>query len=131
MKNRGFDVVIVEAPDEALEGARHVCLDMDIDVLDPACEDATGTSESKVFTSTGLLCAVHWIVSGTARRLTSCRHLRPCDGAGANHCADSESCRPAGHRRTRMCQNLGRSRRKDATCGIIQSSDSATTGTRR
>jgi agmatinase len=59
---RGFDTVISEAIDQALDGPEAVYLSVDIDVLDPAFAPGTGTPEPGGLTSVQLLRAIREIV---------------------------------------------------------------------
>ena len=60
---RGFDAVLEDAINEALDGPESIYLSIDIDVLDPAFAPATGTPEPGGLTSVELLRAVRRIVS--------------------------------------------------------------------
>jgi len=58
---RGFDVVLAEAIEQALDGPEAIYLSVDIDVLDPAFAPGTGTPEPGGLTSNQLLRAVREI----------------------------------------------------------------------
>jgi agmatinase len=59
---RGFDTVLQEAIEQALDGPEVIYLSLDIDVLDPAFAPGTGTPEPGGLTSVQLLRAVRRIV---------------------------------------------------------------------
>jgi agmatinase len=59
---RGFDTVLAEAIEQALDGPEAIYLSLDIDVLDPAFAPGTGTPEPGGLTSVQLLRAVRRIV---------------------------------------------------------------------
>ena len=63
IEERGFDVVIDEAIDQALDGPEYIYLSVDIDVLDPGFAPGTGTPEPGGITPAQLLRAVRNIVS--------------------------------------------------------------------
>src|SRR5262249_47423903 len=54
----GFDRVLDRAVDEALDGADHLFVSVDIDVADPSCAPGTGSPEPGGLTSRELLRAV-------------------------------------------------------------------------
>ncbi|MCX8250298.1 MAG: agmatinase [Dehalococcoidia bacterium] len=62
IETRGFDEVIAEAISEALDGADHLYLSVDIDVADPAFAPGTGTPEPGGLSGRELLRAVRRIV---------------------------------------------------------------------
>ena len=45
IEERGFDAVIEQAIEEALDGPEYIYLSVDIDVLDPGFAPGTGTPE--------------------------------------------------------------------------------------
>jgi agmatinase len=59
---RGFDAVLIEAIDQALDGPEFIYLSVDVDVLDPAFAPGTGTPEPGGLSSVELLRAVREIV---------------------------------------------------------------------
>jgi len=59
---RGFDAVLDEAIEQALDGPEAIYLSVDVDVLDPAYAPGTGTPEPGGLTSRELLGAVRRIV---------------------------------------------------------------------
>ena len=63
IEDLGFDAVLQDAIEEALDGPSHLYLSVDIDVLDPAFALATGTPEPGGITSSELLRAIRRIVS--------------------------------------------------------------------
>ena len=63
LEDRGFDVVMDEAINEALDGPEFIYLSVDIDVLDPGFAPGTGTPEPGGMTPSQLLRAVRNIVS--------------------------------------------------------------------
>lgn len=63
IEERGFEAVIEDAIAEALAGADHVYLSVDIDVLDPAFAPGTGTPEPGGLTARELLWAVRTVTS--------------------------------------------------------------------
>ncbi|MCZ6765618.1 MAG: agmatinase family protein, partial [bacterium] len=63
IETRGFDAVLEDSINEALDGPEVIYLSVDIDVLDPAFAPATGTPEPGGITSAQLLRAVRNIVS--------------------------------------------------------------------
>ena len=63
IETRGFDAVLEDAIEEALDGPEYIYLSVDIDVLDPAFAPGTGTPEPGGITSTELLRAVRRIVT--------------------------------------------------------------------
>ena len=63
IEERGFDVVIDEAIDQALDGPEYIYLSVDIDVLDPGFAPGTGTPEPGGISPAQLLRAVRNIVS--------------------------------------------------------------------
>ena len=81
---RGFDAVLEEAIEEALEGPEHVYLSVDIDVLDPAFAPGTGTPEPGGLTSSQLLAAVRRVVAAVKPvALDVVEVSPPYDGPGA------------------------------------------------
>jgi agmatinase len=62
IEQRGFDVVLAEAIEQALDGPEAIYLSVDVDVLDPAYAPGTGTPEPGGLTSNELLRAVRRIV---------------------------------------------------------------------
>lgn len=58
IQRRGFDAVLSEAIEQALDGPDHLYLSVDIDVLDPAFAPGTGTPEPGGLTARELLLAV-------------------------------------------------------------------------
>ena len=62
IEERGFDDVITDAISEALDGADHLYLSVDIDVADPGFAPGTGTPEPGGLTARELLQAVRRIV---------------------------------------------------------------------
>jgi len=65
IQRRGFDAVLTEAIEQALDGPERLYLSVDIDVLDPAFAPGTGTPEPGGLTSLELLRAVREIALGT------------------------------------------------------------------
>jgi agmatinase len=65
IERRGFDAVLDEAIEQALDGAEAIYLSVDVDVLDPAYAPGTGTPEPGGLTSRELLGAVRRVVAGT------------------------------------------------------------------
>lgn len=63
IETRGFDAVLEDSINEALDGPEYIYLSVDIDVLDPAFAPGTGTPEPGGLTSVELLRAVRTIVS--------------------------------------------------------------------
>jgi agmatinase len=59
---RGFEAVLDEAIEQALDGPEAIYLSVDVDVLDPAYAPGTGTPEPGGLTSRELLGAVRRIV---------------------------------------------------------------------
>jgi agmatinase len=62
IESRGFDAVLRESIEQALDGPETIYLSIDIDVLDPAYAPGTGTPEPGGLTSLQLLRAVREIV---------------------------------------------------------------------
>ncbi|MET8099529.1 agmatinase family protein [Streptomyces sp. NPDC005236] len=62
---RGFDVVLQQAIDEALDGPEYLYLSLDIDVLDPAFAPGTGAPEPPGLTNRELLPAIRRICHET------------------------------------------------------------------
>jgi formimidoylglutamase len=62
IEERGFDPVLAEAIEQALEGTDSIYLSVDIDVLDPAFAPGTGTPEPGGLSARELLRAVRQIV---------------------------------------------------------------------
>ncbi|QIK05948.1 agmatinase family protein [Streptomyces sp. ID38640] len=62
---RGFDVVLQQAIDEALDGPEYLFVSLDIDVLDPAFAPGTGTPEPPGLTNRELLPALRRICHET------------------------------------------------------------------
>ncbi|WP_320775091.1 agmatinase family protein [Streptomyces sp. CRN 30] len=62
---RGFDAVLDQAIEEALDGPEHLFLSLDIDVLDPAYAPGTGTPEPPGLTNRELLPAIRRICHET------------------------------------------------------------------
>ncbi|MCH8235747.1 MAG: agmatinase [Chloroflexi bacterium] len=62
IETRGFDDVITDAISEALDGAEHLYLSVDIDVADPGFAPGTGTPEPGGLTARELLRAIRRIV---------------------------------------------------------------------
>jgi agmatinase len=62
IEERGFDAVLKDAIEQALDGPEKVYLSVDIDVLDPAFAPGTGTPEPGGLDSRELLRAVRRIV---------------------------------------------------------------------
>ncbi|MET7617886.1 arginase family protein [Streptomyces sp. NPDC005408] len=62
---RGFDVVLQQAIEEALDGPEHVFVSLDINVLDPAFAPGTGTPEPPGPTNRELLPAIRRICHET------------------------------------------------------------------
>lgn len=60
---RGFDAVLDDAINQALEGPDSIYISVDVDVLDPAYAPGTGTPEPGGLTSRELLRAIRQIVS--------------------------------------------------------------------
>ncbi|MFK4070157.1 agmatinase family protein [Streptomyces sp. NPDC029674] len=58
---RGFDAVLEQAIEEALDGPEHLFVSLDIDVLDPAFAPGTGTPEPPGLTNRELLPAIRRI----------------------------------------------------------------------
>ena len=58
IQRRGFNAVLSEAIEQALDATERLYLSVDIDVLDPACAPGTGTPEPGGLTSLELLRAV-------------------------------------------------------------------------
>jgi agmatinase len=65
IQRRGFDVVLGEAIEQALDGPERLYLSVDIDVLDPAYAPGTGTPEPGGLTARELLQAVREITART------------------------------------------------------------------
>ena len=65
IQRRGFDVVLAEAIEQALDGPERVYLSVDIDVLDPAYAPGTGTPEPGGLTARELLGAVREVALRT------------------------------------------------------------------
>ena len=63
IESRGFDAVLADAIDEALEGPEHVYLSVDIDVIDPGHAPGTGTPEPGGITTAEMLRAVRKIAT--------------------------------------------------------------------
>ena len=63
IESRGFDAVLTDAIDEALEGPEHVYLSVDIDVIDPGHAPGTGTPEPGGITTAEMLRAVRRIAT--------------------------------------------------------------------
>lgn len=63
IEERGFEAVIHQAIEEALDGPEYIYLSVDIDVLDPAFAPGTGTPEPGGLSARELLRAVRRIVS--------------------------------------------------------------------
>jgi agmatinase len=61
IEDRGFDAVVDDAIEEALDGPELVYLSVDIDVLDPAHAPGTGTPEPGGISAAELLRAVRRI----------------------------------------------------------------------
>jgi arginase family enzyme len=62
IEERGFEAVLRESIEQALDGPEAIYLSLDIDVLDPAFAPGTGTPEPGGLTSLQLLRAVREIV---------------------------------------------------------------------
>jgi agmatinase len=62
IEERGFDAVVGDAIEEALDGPEKVYVSVDIDVLDPAFAPGTGTPEPGGLSARELLGAVRRIV---------------------------------------------------------------------
>lgn len=58
IEQRGFDAVLAEAIEQALDGPQRIYLSVDVDVLDPACAPGTGTPEPGGLSARELLRAV-------------------------------------------------------------------------
>ncbi|MDR1712058.1 MAG: agmatinase [Propionibacteriaceae bacterium] len=58
INHRGFDKVLEQAVDEALDQADHLYISLDIDVVDPAYAPGTGTPEPGGITSVNILTAI-------------------------------------------------------------------------
>lgn len=58
IEHRGFDLVLQDAVEEALDGAEHLFISVDVDVLDPAHAPGTGSPEPGGLTTRELLRAV-------------------------------------------------------------------------
>jgi len=65
IQRRGFDAVLAQAMEQALDGPERVYLSVDIDVLDPAYAPGTGTPEPGGLTARELLGAVREIALRT------------------------------------------------------------------
>jgi agmatinase len=65
IEERGFDTVLAEAIEQALDGAELIYLSVDIDVLDPAFAPGTGTPEPGGLSARELLQAVRKIAFET------------------------------------------------------------------
>ena len=63
IEDRGFDTVIEEAIEEALDEPEYIYLSVDIDVLDPGFAPGTGTPEPGGILPSQLLRAMRRIVS--------------------------------------------------------------------
>jgi agmatinase len=61
IERRGFDAVLAEAVEQALEGPERIYLSVDVDVLDPAHAPGTGTPEPGGLTARELLRAVRQV----------------------------------------------------------------------
>lgn len=64
IERRGFDRVVADAVDEALDGPDVVYLSVDVDVVDPGCAPGTGTPEPGGLLPRELLRAVRRIARG-------------------------------------------------------------------
>ena len=65
IQRRGFDAVLTEAIEQALDGPERIYLSVDIDVLDPAYAPGTGTPEPGGLTARELLSAVREVTLRT------------------------------------------------------------------
>lgn len=65
IQRRGFDAVLTDALEQALDGPERIYLSVDIDVLDPAHAPGTGTPEPGGLTTRELLAAVRQIALRT------------------------------------------------------------------
>ena len=65
IERRGFDAVLTEAIEQALDGPERIYLSVDIDVLDPAYAPGTGTPEPGGLTARELLGAVREVALRT------------------------------------------------------------------
>ncbi len=65
IQRRGFDAVLTEAIEQALDGPERIYLSVDIDVLDPAYAPGTGTPEPGGLTARELLGAVREVALRT------------------------------------------------------------------
>jgi agmatinase len=63
IEERGADAVIAQAIDEALDGADHIYLSLDIDVIDPGLAPGTGTPEPGGMLTREVLRAIRQIVA--------------------------------------------------------------------
>jgi agmatinase len=63
IEERGFDEVVAEAIEQALDGPEYIYLSVDVDVLDPAFAPGTGTPEPGGLSSRELLRAVRNVVA--------------------------------------------------------------------
>ncbi len=61
IERRGFDAVLEEAIQQALDGPDRIYLSVDVDVLDPSCAPGTGTPEPGGLTARELLRAVRQV----------------------------------------------------------------------
>lgn len=76
IEERGFDTVLAEAIEQALDGPEFIYLSVDIDVLDPAFAPGTGTPEPGGLSSRELLRAVRRI--GLETRLVAMDVVEVC-----------------------------------------------------
>jgi len=84
IEDRGFENVLDDAINEALDGPEYVYLSVDIDVLDPAYAPGTGTPEPGGITSSELLQAVRRIVGAVKLVAVDVVEVSPpYDGPGA------------------------------------------------
>lgn len=65
IQRRGFDAVLAEAIEQALDGPQRIYLSVDIDVLDPAYAPGTGTPEPGGLEARELLAAVREVTRRT------------------------------------------------------------------
>ena len=84
IEERGFEAVLAQSIDEALDGPEFIYLSVDIDVLDPAFAPGTGTPEPGGLTSVELLQAVRRIVTSVELVAADIVEVAPpYDGPGA------------------------------------------------
>jgi agmatinase len=84
IQRRGFQAVLTEAIEQALDGPELLYLSVDIDVLDPAFAPGTGTPEPGGLTAVELLLAVRQVtLSANLAAFDVVEVSPPYDGPGA------------------------------------------------